>query len=282
MAFMYDDNGTKIGTKSRQAGHGLEKPNGGGYGDGVTMNFNPPKPKNSIVNSLAQSKKSQFPNNYPNGIQRPNLSLKLDNNNKDIGNFLQYLTDKRNADMMQKYDALNMKNNQFIQTLKNSKYQANQGRLEKQYLQDKRLTQQQGQYNSTYDFNTQKFDKTHDFEMQKYLHPVGKTDNSEKYKIDRTKLFTKDPASLVPHWDKLDDNQKNQVRNSYIQNGTIPKLKAYDGESWFGDDYKIDGEQAQAPNSKPTKQAPNTNFINQKTAGNKTYVQDKNGKWFMQ
>jgi len=247
MAFMYDDNGTKIGTKSRQAGQGLVKPDGS-YGDGVTMNFNPPKPKNSIVNSLAQSQKSQFPNNYPNGIKPPQVHLQTgEENTNKIGNFLQYLTDKRNANMMQKYDALNMKNNQFIQTLKNSKFQAGQNRLEREQLQNQRLAQQQGQFNKTFDFNSQKFDRTHDLDMQKYLHPIRKTDNTEKYKIDRTKLFTKNPTSIVPEWEDLEDGQKKQVMQHYISTGTVPKInKVNDG--WFSDTYSLDTQPQQSSN----------------------------------
>ncbi len=239
MAFMYDDNGVRIGSKLRQAGKGLIKPDGS-YGDSVSMKFEPQK--NPIISSLASSgpQVNSLQNNYPNGIKPPQVQLKTgEENTNKIGNFLQYSVAKRNAAMANKYDALNMKNNQFLSNLANSKYQSQQNRLEKSALQNQRLSQQQSQFNKTFDFNSQKYERDHDFEMQKYLHPISKTNNQEKYTIDRTKIFTKDPAAIVPEWDYLKDADKKIVMDSYIKTGSIPKIEKYNGDSWFGSDYRI-------------------------------------------
>lgn len=265
---MYNINNDPIGTKTIQQGKGLQMPDGS-FGNSVTMKFNNTTQKqNRMINTLAQTQQKQsFTNNYPNGIKPPLVHLELDNNNKEIGNFLQYLADKRNAAMIQKYDEMNMKNNQFLKRLSNSKFQSKQNRYQQQLLQQQRLKQQQKQFNKTFDFNVQKFDITHDFEMQKYLHPQNITDSSEKYKLERTKIFTKDPSSLVPEWEDLDEKTKIQVRDSYINNGTIPKLESSSG--WFGDVYRIAGENNQQGQQ----------YEAERVVGNKKFIK-KDGEWY--
>jgi len=238
---MKRDDGTVIGTESIDYGAGLQRPDGS-YGNKVTMSFDPPKPKkNNLISSLAQSQQqsSYFPNNFPNGMKAPQVHLQTgEENTAKIGNFLKYLTDKRNAGMQQQYDAMNLKNRQFSQRLQNDKYQSQQNRLEKKYLQNQRLSQQRSQFDKSFDFNVQKFDRTHDLDMQKFQSSLGAKNNGEKYKLERTKIFTKNPAALVPEWDDLDEGIKRQVSQYYINTGTIPNIKKEDG--WFSDTYSID------------------------------------------
>lgn len=236
---MYDDYDNKIGTKTYNKNKGLLKPDGS-YGNRVNMNFFP----TANVGNNTQKPTTSFQNinNFSNGIRPPKVTLKTgEENTNKIGNFLKYLTDKRNANMQSKYDELNLKNNQFLKNLANSKYQARQNRLEKASLFDRELQQKNNQFNKTYDFNRQKFDREHDLEMQKYLHSNNKKNDPEDYKIDRTKIFTKDPTSIIPEWDDLDENTKREAMQIYINNGVIPKIKKLE-DGWFSDTYAIDKE----------------------------------------
>ncbi len=274
---MFDNNGNFIGNKTVTQGAGQQRPDGS-YGNSVSMQFEPQK--NPIISSLASSRPqaSSLPNNYPNGIKPPQVHLQTGQENTDkIDNFLQYRTDIRNANMANKYDALNMKNNQFLRTLANSKFQAGQNRLEKYKLQNDRLAQQQQQYDNTLDFNKNKFNKNYElnqekFDFQKQTAGTKPTDMKSRAKIFDTMYkgyYDKNTS------DALDDNDvlKSQARNYYMQHGKMPNVEAYDGDSWFGKDYRI------ADNNPQQQQQQQQKFDNQKVVGNKKYVQ-KNGKWY--
>jgi hypothetical protein len=275
---MFDNNGNVIGNKTITQGAGQQKPDGS-YGNSVSMQFEPQK--NPIINSLASRRQqaSSFPNNYPNGIKPPQVHLKTgEENTAKIGNFLQYRADIRNANMTNKYDALNMKNNQFLRTLANSKFQAGQDRLEKEKLQGERLALQQQHHNDTMGFNREKFEKNYKL-------------NKDKFDLEKQTKFVAKPTEMKSRADifdtmyqgyydentkdALDGNEilKSQARNYYMQHGKMPSIEAYDGESWFGDDYRIVSDNPQQNKQKQQQ------YDSQKVVGNKKYVQ-KNGKWY--
>jgi len=156
----------------------------------------------------------------------------------------------------------NIQNNQFIQTLKNSKFQSRQNRLERENLQNQRLAQQQKQYDKTLDFNTQKFDRTHDFEMQKYLHPKQKNITPYQKEQIRMKEIDRRYKNFDPDYfnaqlpedvdDEISDKNRAIAQKYYKENGVMPKFKS--DNSWYDDDYVVDTSQ-QTSSSKPTQQA---------------------------
>ena len=246
---MYNSNNQNIGTKTITQGGGMQRPDGSN-GNLVSMNFNPPQ-QNPIIQSLAKPSYAASPN-FPNGMKAPQVNLKSgQEDTSKIGNFLQYRTGLRNANMAMNYDKMNMnrasqnadrnqRGNQFIKRLALTKSN-----------QDLNRNQNASQFIKRFNLGSQQFDRTFDFNMQKYLHPNA-TNNTEKYKLDRTKIFTKDPSSLVPHWGDLDDNAQNQVRNSYINTGVIPKINFEKGFMGYGNSATLAGEN----NSTQTKQQP--------------------------
>jgi len=176
-------------------------------------------------------------------------------------------------------NATNEQNNR--RTIANSAFQAEQGRLEREKLQNDRLAQQQQQFDTTMDFNKDKFAKNYQlnenkFDLQKQTAGIKPTDMKNRANIFDTmyKGYYDENTS-----DALDGNEilKSQARNYYIQHGKMPILEAYNGGSFFGKDYRIANDNSQQQMQQQMQQQPQHDI--QKVVGNKKYIQ-KNGKWY--
>lgn len=265
---MYDRDGQKIGTKTVTQGGGLQRADGS-FGNHVSMNF-APRPQTTQQQTQVQS---QQPNNfsfYGQRAQAPTLQYeqktdgmsRSENHNRIIRN----LAAKKNFEAKQSYDKLNA-----------TSYSQQQDRLNREYINQNDINfRREKMQNDNVNFQIEKDAKNIQYKREAALRnvmtPYQQQQIEAKQVANRNKNFDDEAfRAMLPKEvadGNLDDREYQIAKQKYLQTGTIPEFQKYDGDSWFGDDYRI----AQAPTAGSNQpQTPQANQQREETPEERAY-----------
>lgn len=116
----------------------------------------------------------------------------------------------------------------------------------------------------------------------------------DKIKIERYKLLSKSPATLIPQWDDLDETQKSIAAQYFVEYGKLPPIKKNPNSGWFSSEpeYIIDigsdtAPQQPSPNQRPQDTHTTTPTIGgnkvldeRRTSDGKYYIKLEDGNWY--
>lgn len=259
---MYRDDGTKIGTKTVTQGAGLQRQDGT-RGNHVSMQFNPPKEQPKTQQQQLQQNYNNSYGTMGGGVTAPKISYETPSGDKNFSRILRNLATSRNAKAQQSYDKMNV-----------SLYNQQQNRYQKEMFQNQNINNSNQQFDRTMDFNTQKLKQQQ--AVKNVMTPYQQQQTRQAQYNSRVKNFDDEIfKSQMPQAaaDSINDRDYNIAKQQFLNSGIMPNFEKYDGDSWFGDDYRVVQDKAPIAESQQNKS------VNTKTVGNKTYSFE-NGKWY--
>jgi len=253
---MYNDNRTKIGTKTIQQGAGLQKPDGS-FGNGVTMKFNPPVAQAEQRQPQQQNFNNSYNTYVGNGVTAPKIQYEAPKGDENFSRILRNLARSRNAKMQLKYDTLNSNIYDQQQTRLAEAKNNMLDRLQKQSQFDATLQNGNEHFNRMMEYNRQKQQQLN--ALKNIMTPYQKAEIAQKGYTNRLKEYNKDDFNnLMPNGvaDELSDSDFQKAKEYWLKTGNMPKFEATGKDGWFDNKYRVaDTQQPQANTEQPKRQS---------------------------